>query len=72
MSLSGAYRELGSSLKPSGSFMGFQGPSRLTPNGLLVYDEFLQQHRQAVSKLDLEERRRREAREKGTCSTAKK
>lgn len=30
-----------------------------------MYDEFLQQHRRAVSKLDLEERRRREAREKG-------
>ncbi|KAM9301475.1 genetic suppressor element 1 [Gastrophryne carolinensis] len=30
-----------------------------------VYDEFLQQHRRLVSKLDLEERRRKEAREKG-------
>ncbi|XP_062442347.1 genetic suppressor element 1 isoform X2 [Rhea pennata] len=30
-----------------------------------VYDEFVQQHRRLVSKLDLEERRRREAREKG-------
>lgn len=70
VSLSGAYRELGTSLRPSGSFMGLQGPSRLAPDGLLVYDEFLQQHRRAVSKLDLEEKRRREAREKGTCSTA--
>lgn len=33
---------------------------------MLIYDEFLQQHRRPVSKLDLEERRRREAREKGT------
>ncbi|XP_043382160.1 genetic suppressor element 1 isoform X2 [Chelonia mydas] len=32
---------------------------------MYVYDEFLQQHRKLVSKLDLEERRRREAREKG-------
>lgn len=64
VSLSGAYRELGS--RHSGSFMGIQGPSHLAPDGLLVYDEFLQLHRRAVSKLDLEERRRREAREKGT------
>lgn len=33
---------------------------------MLIYDEFLQQHRRPVSKLDLEEKRRREAREKGT------
>lgn len=32
---------------------------------VLVYDEYLQLHRRPVSKLDLEERRRREAREKG-------
>ncbi|XP_028304868.1 genetic suppressor element 1-like isoform X2 [Gouania willdenowi] len=34
-------------------------------NSRLVYDEVLQQHRQLLSKLDLEERRRREAREGG-------
>lgn len=33
---------------------------------MLIYDEFLQQHRRPVSKLDLEEKRRKEAREKGT------
>ncbi|KAF0041230.1 hypothetical protein F2P81_007128 [Scophthalmus maximus] len=32
---------------------------------MLVYDEVLQQHRRLLSKLDLEERRRREAREGG-------
>lgn len=32
---------------------------------MYIYDEFVQQHRRLVSKLDLEERRRREAREKG-------
>ncbi|KAF7244581.1 Genetic suppressor element 1 [Varanus komodoensis] len=32
---------------------------------MYVYDEFLQQHRKLVSKLDLEEKRRREAQEKG-------
>ncbi|KAM3836127.1 genetic suppressor element 1-like, partial [Diretmus argenteus] len=35
------------------------------PNSMLVYDEVLQQHRQLLSKLDLEEKRRREAREGG-------
>ncbi|XP_072492335.1 genetic suppressor element 1 isoform X3 [Notamacropus eugenii] len=35
------------------------------PDPMYVYDEFLQQHRKLVSKLDLEERRRREAQEKG-------
>uniref|UniRef100_A0A8C6SJ64 Gse1 coiled-coil protein n=1 Tax=Neogobius melanostomus TaxID=47308 RepID=A0A8C6SJ64_9GOBI len=35
------------------------------PDMTLIYDEFLQQHRRPVSKLDLEERRRREAKEKG-------
>lgn len=39
-----------------------QGPG---PDTVLIYDEFLQQHRRPVSKLDLEEKRRREAREKG-------
>lgn len=37
------------------------------PDSVLIYDEFLQQHRKPVSKLDLEEKRRKEAREKGTC-----
>ncbi|XP_055078425.1 genetic suppressor element 1-like isoform X1 [Periophthalmus magnuspinnatus] len=35
------------------------------PDSLLVYDEVLQQHRRLLSKLDLEERRRKEAREGG-------
>lgn len=35
------------------------------PEMMLIYDEFLQQHRRPVSKLDLEEKRKREAREKG-------
>lgn len=35
-------------------------------DSMLIYDEFLQQHRRPVSKLDLEEKRRREAKEKGT------
>ncbi|XP_034032590.1 genetic suppressor element 1-like isoform X2 [Thalassophryne amazonica] len=35
------------------------------PDSTLVYDEILQQHRRLLSKLDLEEKRRREAREGG-------
>ncbi|VFV26841.1 Hypothetical predicted protein [Lynx pardinus] len=35
------------------------------PDPAYIYDEFLQQRRKLVSKLDLEERRRREAQEKG-------
>lgn len=35
------------------------------PDSLLVYDEVLQQHRRLLSKLDLEEKKRREAREGG-------
>ncbi|KAM4017561.1 genetic suppressor element 1 isoform 2-T2 [Anomaloglossus baeobatrachus] len=40
-------------------------PPTRTRDPMLIYDEFLQQHRRLVSKLDLEERRRKEAREKG-------
>lgn len=32
---------------------------------MLVYDEVLQQHRRLLSKLDLEEKKRKEAREEG-------
>uniref|UniRef100_A0AAY4B4J9 Genetic suppressor element-like domain-containing protein n=1 Tax=Denticeps clupeoides TaxID=299321 RepID=A0AAY4B4J9_9TELE len=42
-----------------------QGPSRTGPDPMLLYDEVLQQHRKLVSKLDLEAKRKREAREKG-------
>lgn len=66
LSLSGPHGELSAGFKPSGPLKSLQGHSRLMPDTTLVYDEFLQQHRRAVSKLDLEERRRREAREKGT------
>lgn len=39
--------------------------SSQVPDSMLVYDEVLQQHRRLLSKLDLEEKRRREAREGG-------
>ncbi|KAM4720992.1 genetic suppressor element 1 isoform 2-T2 [Rhinophrynus dorsalis] len=48
--------------KPS---MSYRQPPPRTQDPMYVYDEFLQQHRRLVSKLDLEERRRKEAREKG-------
>ncbi|XP_075045434.1 genetic suppressor element 1 isoform X3 [Mixophyes fleayi] len=48
--------------KPSSSHR--PPPTRIR-DPMYVYDEFLQQHRRLVSKLDLEERRRKEAREKG-------
>ncbi|XP_043084158.1 LOW QUALITY PROTEIN: genetic suppressor element 1 [Puntigrus tetrazona] len=42
-----------------------QGPAPDRTDPLMVYDQALQQHRRLISKLDLEEKRRREAREKG-------
>ncbi|XP_064375841.1 genetic suppressor element 1 isoform X3 [Dromaius novaehollandiae] len=48
--------------KPSSPY---RPPPPRAPDPMYVYDEFVQQHRRLVSKLDLEERRRREAREKG-------
>lgn len=65
LSLSSQYGDLSSSLKSCVAHKGLQMPPRPSPEPMFVYDEFLQQHRQPVSKLDMEERRRREAREKG-------
>ncbi|PIO23590.1 hypothetical protein AB205_0133850, partial [Aquarana catesbeiana] len=48
--------------KPS---TALRAPPPRTREPMYIYDEFLQQHRKLVSKLDLEERRRKEAREKG-------
>uniref|UniRef100_A0A671QU23 Genetic suppressor element 1-like n=1 Tax=Sinocyclocheilus anshuiensis TaxID=1608454 RepID=A0A671QU23_9TELE len=42
-----------------------QGPVLDRTDPRMVYDQALQQHRRLVSKLDLEEKKRREAREKG-------
>lgn len=50
----------------AGPGMGHVTTLAMGPETMLIYDEFLQQHRRPVSKLDLEEKRRREAREKGT------
>lgn len=44
---------------------GSHRPAVERSDPMMVYDQALQQHRRLVSKLDLEERKRREAREKG-------
>ncbi|NXW52373.1 GSE1 protein, partial [Nyctiprogne leucopyga] len=49
--------------KPSSPYRPPPAPRSQDP--MYIYDEFVQQHRRLISKLDLEERRRREAREKG-------
>ncbi|KAL1247752.1 hypothetical protein QQF64_023128, partial [Cirrhinus molitorella] len=49
----------------SGDYRTPQGPAVNRPDPTMVYDQALQQHRRLVSKLDLEEKKRREAREKG-------
>lgn len=56
----------GHSRHGAGSGVSQAAPLGLGPDTTLIYDEFLQQHRRPVSKLDLEEKRKREAREKGT------
>ena len=65
LALPGPYAELRVSKRAASPIRVFsQGPGRAV-EPMLVYDEALQQHRRLVSKLDLEEKRRREAREKG-------
>lgn len=53
----------------AGPAMGPVATQGMGPDTMLIYDEFLQQHRRPVSKLDLEEKRRKEAREKGNHYT---
>lgn len=66
LSLSTQYGELSGTLKSGAVHKGLHGPPmRPGSDSVLVYDEYLQLHRRPISKLDLEERRRREAREKG-------
>lgn len=59
------FGELSGPLKPGSPFCQ---PTAKGPDPAYIYDEFLQQRRRLVSKLDLEERRRREAQEKGLAS----
>lgn len=60
-----SFGELSGSLKPGSPYCH---PTARGPDPAYIYDEFLQQRRRLVSKLDLEERRRREAQEKGLAS----
>uniref|UniRef100_K7G425 Gse1 coiled-coil protein n=1 Tax=Pelodiscus sinensis TaxID=13735 RepID=K7G425_PELSI len=62
LSQTGQFAEVSLPSKPSSPY---RHPLPRAHDPMYVYDEFLQQHRKLVSKLDLEERRRREAREKG-------
>lgn len=59
-----SFGELSGSLKPGSPY---RHSTPRGPDPAYIYDEFLQQHRRLVSKLDLEERRRREAQEKGAA-----
>ena len=59
------FGELAGPLKPGSPY---RPPAPRGPDPAYIYDEFLQQRRRLVSKLDLEERRRREAQEKGPVS----
>ncbi|KAM9854688.1 genetic suppressor element 1-like [Aulostomus maculatus] len=63
-SLSGSCAELTGRCQAASLSPGRERTSQVT-DSMLVYDEVLQQHRRLLSKLDLEERRRREAREGG-------
>lgn len=59
------FGELTGPLKPGSPY---RPTAPRVPDPAYIYDEFLQQRRRLVSKLDLEERRRREAQEKGAVS----
>lgn len=59
------FGELAGPLKPGSPY---RPAAPRGPDPAYIYDEFLQQRRKLVSKLDLEERRRREAQEKGVVS----
>lgn len=59
------FGDLTGSLKPGSPY---RPAAPRGPDPAYIYDEFLQQRRRLVSKLDLEERRRREAQEKGVVS----
>ncbi|KAK2842145.1 hypothetical protein Q5P01_012345 [Channa striata] len=60
----GTCTDLGGQCQASSPSPVRERPSQ-APDSMLMYDEVLQQHRRLLSKLDLEEKRRREAREGG-------
>ncbi|KAL8195031.1 UNVERIFIED_CONTAM: Genetic suppressor element 1 [Gekko kuhli] len=62
LSQSGQFADISLNSKPGSPY---RHPLPRGYDSSYVYDEFLQQHRKLVSKLDLEGKRRREAKEKG-------
>ncbi|XP_072136030.1 genetic suppressor element 1 [Mobula birostris] len=59
-----SHNDVGLLHKAAAAYRQSHGQSR-APGPLYIYDESLQRHRRLVSKLDLEEKRRKEAKEKG-------
>lgn len=64
LSIPGTCTDLGGRCQTSSPSPARERPHQANDN-MLVYDEVLQQHRRLLSKLDLEEKRRREAKEGG-------
>lgn len=64
VSTSGTCTDLGGRCQAASPSPGRERQSQ-GPDSMLVYDDVLKQHRRLLSKLDLEEKRRTEAREGG-------
>ncbi|XP_078066705.1 genetic suppressor element 1 isoform X2 [Mustelus asterias] len=60
----GHYSDMSLLHKSASAYRQPHGPPR-APGPMYVYDELLQRHRRLISKLDLEEKKRKEAKEKG-------
>lgn len=67
--MSGIYGEIRGIKRPGSPNRGFSQKMSRAVEPMVVYDVALQQHRTLLSKLDLEEKKRREAREKGRNHT---
>ncbi|XP_078400734.1 genetic suppressor element 1 isoform X3 [Cetorhinus maximus] len=64
MPFPGQYSDMSLLHKSAPAYRQSHGPPR-APGPMYVYDELLQRHRRLISKLDLEEKKRKEAKEKG-------
>ncbi|XP_041046778.1 genetic suppressor element 1 isoform X2 [Carcharodon carcharias] len=64
MPFPGQYSDMSLLHKSAPAYRQPHGPLR-APGPMYVYDELLQRHRRLISKLDLEEKKRKEAKEKG-------
>ncbi|XP_067905211.1 genetic suppressor element 1 isoform X3 [Heterodontus francisci] len=60
----GQYNDMSLLHKSASTYRQSHGQPRV-PGPMYVYDELLQRHRRLISKLDLEEKKRKEAKEKG-------